>query len=332
MKNFTRYACLAVAVVLMAVSLTWRTASAAGPYKVILAQNSFDPSSGVTMVAKAKGFFAKEGLDVHVINLTAGKLALDAVLGKAADFGTVAETPLMYAGLAGQPVAIIATTETSYSDVKLIARADHGINRVEDLRGKTIATAIGTNAEFFVTELLKHHGLKTTDVRLINLRPQDMASALVRGDIAAYAIWEPFVYQGRKLLGAKAKVFKSGRIYLNYFNIAALHGYVNKHPEIVRRFLKALLAAEQYIRNNPSDTIRIIAKTIGMDQKTFTGIRSDFNYRIALEPGLLVTLQKEARWAMDARKASASADPGLLKNMIDPAPLRSLAPKRVTGY
>lgn len=331
-KTITRPIWLGVIVMLLALSLVGRNADASALYKVVLAQNSFDPSSGITMVAEAKGFFAKEGLDVHMINLTAGKLALDAVLGKAADFGTVAETPLMYAGLAKQPIAIIATTETSYSDVKLIARTDHGIRRIKDLRGKKIATAIGTNAQFFVTELLRRHGLKTSDVHLINLRPQDMAFALARGDIDAYAIWEPFVYRGRKLLGSKATVFKTGKIYLNYFNIVALRPYVNKNPEIVQRFLKALLAAEQYIRKNPSETTRIIARTIGMDQKSFATIRSDFNYHVSLNPGLLALLQKEARWAIASRKAPAAADVAALKRSVDPGPLRSLRSTRVTGY
>lgn len=300
--------------------------------KITLAQN-LSPISGVTIVAKAQGFFEKEGLDVEVRNLTSGKLALDAVLGGAADFGTVAETPLMRAGLANQPVAIIATMESSDNDVKLIVRTDRGINSIKDLKGKKIATFVGTSAQFFLVKALETQGLTSTDLSLLNLRPEDMSTALYRGDIDGYAIWEPNVYKGKTLLGAKAKIIPTKDIYVETFNIAVMKQYLKKNPDVVHHFLKAILDAEAYIKAHPVEAGALISKATGMDVKLFSEIRPDFHYRVALEPSLLQYINEEAQWDISTGKAKPGSDyKSLLKEMIVADPLRSLAPDRIVGY
>lgn len=288
---------------------------------VVLAQNSFDPSSGVTMIAAKMGFFRKAGLNVRLINLTAGKLALNAVLAGAADFATVAETPLVHAGLSGQKVVIVATTETSYDDVRLIARSY--IQRVQDLRGKKVATAIGTNADYFLSLMLKRHGLAPDEVRIDNMSPQDMPVALANNSIAAYAVWEPFVYRGRVLLGDKAKTFHNGHMYLNYFNIGALSHYVSRHNRTVRRFIVALIYAARFINKHPRESSAIIARTIGMRPASFNHIWPDFHYKVSLEPALLQLLKKEAAWAIRSRTAPRNADVAVLEGMIVPGPFHA---------
>ena len=61
----------------------------AATYKATLAQN-MSPISGVTIVAKEKGFFEKNGLDISVSGFTSGKQCLNAVLGGAAEIATTA--------------------------------------------------------------------------------------------------------------------------------------------------------------------------------------------------------------------------------------------------
>lgn len=297
---------------------------------ITLAQNSFDPSAGVTMIANSKGYFTKEGLDVQVVNLTAGKLALNAVIGGAADFGTVAETPLVHAGLAGIPVVIIATTETSYKDVRLLAKSS--INHFHELAGKKIGTAIGTNAEYFLTVMLKHHDMTQSEIHLVNLSPQNMPIALETGDVDAYAVWEPFIYRGQRLLGTKAKVFSSGHIYLNYFTITALRNYVKTHPVVVKRFIIALIDAQKFIQKHPHQAEAIISRKIGMRIYSFNHIWPYFHYRVALDYGLVRLLQKEGKWAIQSGTASSTANVEALDKMIVTSPLHLIDPRLVTGF
>ncbi|WP_245327070.1 ABC transporter substrate-binding protein, partial [Bradyrhizobium sacchari] len=78
------------AVFVLSASLLFATlgrATADEVLKVRLAQN-LGPISGLTIVANAKGIFAKQGLDISVSNFTSGKQCLDTVLGGGADIAT----------------------------------------------------------------------------------------------------------------------------------------------------------------------------------------------------------------------------------------------------
>lgn len=82
--------------------------------KARLAQN-LSPISGVTIIAKQKGFFDKYELDITVSNFTSGKQCLDTVAGAAADIATTAEAPTTASAMAKQPIAFLARME--YSDL-----------------------------------------------------------------------------------------------------------------------------------------------------------------------------------------------------------------------
>lgn len=162
--------------------------------KTRLAQN-LSPISGIAIVAKAKGFFDKEGLDVEVSNFTSGKQALGTVIGGGADIATTAEAPVTAAAMSGQPIAFVAGME--YSDVKTLASTASRVKTRADLRGKKIAYTAGTGSEVYTAQLLKSAGLTAKDVTLINLRPQEMLPALASGGIDAFDTWEPMSPMGK---------------------------------------------------------------------------------------------------------------------------------------
>jgi aliphatic sulfonates family ABC transporter substrate-binding protein len=300
--------------------------------RIVLFQN-LSPISGVTIVAKAKGFFDAHNLDVEVRNVTSGKLALDALIGGSAELATVAETPIMRAGLAGQEVAMVATMEASDNDVQLLTREDAGIKSVADLKGKKIATAIGTSAEYMVVTALASKGLKPSDATIINLRPQDMATALERGDVDAYAIWQPHTYNGRRLLEGKAAYLDTKGIYVETFNIVGMRAYVQKNPKLVQEFLKALLDAEAFMRSNRDESTKIVADALQMDVPTMAAIWSNFDYRLGLNADILELFKKEAEWDVSSGKPVSVSDVNAtLRSLVIVDHLKAVAPDRVVGF
>ena len=169
--------------------------------KARLAQN-LGPISGLIIIAKAKGLFEKQGLDISVANFTSGKQCLDTVIGGGADIATTAEAPVTAAAMANQPIAFVAGME--YSDLKTMTAAKAGIKTKADLRGKKIGFTAGTGSEVYTSTLLKAAGLTPADVTLVNLRPQEMLPAMAAGSIDAFDTWEPHVANARKALGENA--------------------------------------------------------------------------------------------------------------------------------
>jgi ABC-type nitrate/sulfonate/bicarbonate transport system substrate-binding protein len=295
--------------------------------KVKLAQNQA-PISGVSIVADRKGFFAKNGLEVEVINFTTGKQCLDTVMGGAADIATTAEAPTTAAAMSGQKIAFLARTEYSY--IKTLTATAAGISKLADLKGKRIAFSAGTGGEVYTAELLKKAGLSKDDVTLVNLRPQDMVAALSSGSIDAYNTWEPHISNGIRALGAKAAPLDTKGVYAETFNIVLMQDYLQKKPEVVKGFLKSLVEAEAWIKANPDEAIKIVAEFVKMPLDDLKPIWQDYVYQVALDAQVLDVLNAHASW----RLASGNHPPGAVMpdwhTVIFPGPLKSIAPDRVT--
>jgi ABC-type nitrate/sulfonate/bicarbonate transport system substrate-binding protein len=298
------------------------------PAKLILAENQF-PQSAATIVAYRKGYFRDHGLDVDVRRFPSGKLALDAVLGGGANFATVAETPVVFAGFAKLPAVILATISYSSDSCKVAARKDLGVSKPSDLKGKRVATAVGTSAEFFMEAFLKGNGLSRSDVQVVTLKPEDMPAALSRGDIAAFFIWEPYIYLAEKILGDRLMVFSGQKFYTETFNLATTKEYAGQNPEVVKKVLEALIDAENYIRSQPTDAVATVADQIGMDQEVLQKIWPAYHVGIVLDQFLIKEMQEEADWAVRSQKVRAGSSIPDFYKMIDPEPLRRIKPEAV---
>jgi ABC-type nitrate/sulfonate/bicarbonate transport system substrate-binding protein len=300
---------------------------AAAAEKLKLAQNQA-PISGVSIVADRKGFFSRNDLDVEVVNFTTGKQCLDTVMGGGADIATTAEAPTTAAAMSGQKIAFLARTE--YSFIKTLTATSARIKTLPDLKGKRIAFTAGTGGEVYTMELLKKAGLGKDDVTLVNLRPQDMVAALASSSIDAYGTWEPHIANGVKALGDKATPLDTKGVYAETFNIVVMQDYLQKKPEVVRSFLKSLVEAEAWIKANPDQAIKVVAEFVKMPMDDLKPLWADFVYQVALDGQTLDVLTAHARW----RLASGNHPPGAVmpdwRAVIFPAPLKSVAPDKVT--
>tara|TARA_R110001592_G_scaffold129761_5_gene342491 strand:+ start:7407 stop:8390 length:984 start_codon:yes stop_codon:yes gene_type:complete len=299
----------------------------AAKFKATLAQN-MSPISGVTIVAKDKGFFEKHGLDISVSGFTSGKQCLNAVLGGAAEIATTAEAPTTAAAMSKQPIAFLARME--YSDLKTLTAAGSGIKSLADLKGKKIAFTAGTGSEVYTVALLKKAGLSKADVKLTNLRPQDMLPALSAGDIDAYNTWEPHVSNGVKAMGAKVAELDTKGIYAETFNIVVMKSYLKDNPELISAFLKALIDAEAWMKANPEEAIATVAKVAGMKADALAAIWKDYVYNVVLDQKQLDVLTAHAAWRLESGNHPPGATMPDFSKVIVPGPLKAVAPDRVT--
>lgn len=305
------------------------TVASAELLKTRLAQN-LAPISGITIIAKAKGFFEKAGLDVTVSNFTSGKQALDTVIGGGADIATTAEAPVTAAAMAGQPIAFVAGME--YSDVKTLARTASGIKSPADLKGKKIAYTAGTGSEVYTSELLKAGGLTAKDVTLINLKPQEMLPALAAGSIDGFNTWEPHISNGRKAMGSDVVALDTKGIYSETFNIVVMQDYLKSNPQIVEKFLSALVESEAWMKANTDEAATLIAKAVGMSPDDLKALWNDYVFHVAIGEKQVRALKTHAQWRLDTK----NHPPGVtgvpdFALVIFPEPLRKLDPARV-GY
>ena len=258
-------------------------------------------AAAICYLASLKNYFNEEGLDVDEKLFSSGRDALEVLLAEQAQFQSVSETPVVHAIIQGNDIVTIATV-SEHHEARVIARVDHGINNPWDLKGKKVATAAGTNSDYFMYEFLKKYHLETTDVQITNMKAPDMRFALLKGDIDAYFAWEPQIYYAKKELGSKAIVFPPGDLYNGRHTVNMNRAYAEKNPEIVRKIIRALLKAELFIKNNPAEAKKLVGKKLRIDSSDIDVLWKEIIFKVELDKNLPMLFEKIGRWSAIVNK------------------------------
>ena len=319
---------LVLAALLLAAGCGQRALESSGPPEPLTLAYAALPQATLVLVAFEKGFFAQEGLAVTPQAHPFGKPALGAVLSGEADLATVAETPVMLALLSGREICVSAVIETSSRNTALVARKDLGIAHARDLKGKTVGVAKGSNGEYFLDSFLMAQGLGQGDITLTNMTPAQMQAALLAGSIAAAAIWNPTLTLSQQALGGRGVIFYGEELHTESFCVAGSREFTRKHPAAMRRVIRALLRAEEFVRLHPEESLTLVARLIQTDPAALRTVWKDFRFKVALDQSLLVTLEDETRWAIKSRLVQTQAMPNFLE-FIDAEALSAVRPGRV---
>lgn len=287
------------------------------------------PTSGPVYVAQARGIFKADHLNTTVVPFTSGRLALDALLAGKTQVALVAETPLALAAFQSPRIRIIGTM--TRSPHKLVVRPQANVRVPRDLKGKTVSALQGSAGQYWMHAYLRKNGLSDTDVRYVNLQPADMVSALVGGNIDAFFAWEPYPYLAQKQAGGSLQVTPSTGIYTQLFNIAVTEEFARSNAPAVDALLRSILQAEEFMRTNRAEAVRIVAKDSSMDPATLDGIWNDHLFQTTLAQDLVDTMNAEAAWAQQSGMVSTGSLPDY-RSYIAADFLKRVAGSRVEGF
>ena len=262
---------------------------------VIIAEGS-QPIGATIYVAYAKGYFAREGLEVTLQPHTSGRDALNAVLQGTADLATTAETPIMHATLSGHELYAIATIATTDKDMAIVARNDNGVVLPADLKGKKIGASAATNGEFFLSTFLVVNGLSMNDIEFVDVQPEEMVDALVNGEVDAVSTWQPHLGRAQEELGAKGTTFDGSGLYTFTWNVAATQDFVHGNRTTVEKILQALNTAAEFMSAEERESQRIVADHLSLDEAQLNRQWALFDFDLTLTQSLLMSLENQAQW------------------------------------
>ncbi len=299
-------------VTILSLSTCKPTPKHTGPPDKITLAYSTAPNAILVHIALAKGFFTEEGLNVTLQPHAFGKLALKAVLDGKADIATMADTPFVFAVMNGAKITALATIQSSNKSEAVVARRDQNITKPTDLKGKNIGVTLGTTADFFIDTLLLANGVTRKQVTLIDMKPDEMAAALDKGTVDAVATFEPTVKQLEKRLGENGIVFFGESIYTEMFCVAGSQEYVQKNPEAIKKFLRALIKAETFTQQHAEEARRLVAAFIDLDKTLLDELWNDITLRVTLDQALLVDFEDQSRWLLKNKFSSGKEMPNYL--------------------
>jgi len=290
---------------------------------------SSTPHAALLHIAAAKGFFKDEGLTVTVVPVSHGKAALDLLDRGQVDVAAAAEVPFVIAVLQGRPFGVAASMLSVSTEMAVVARRDRGINAPADLVGKKIGVTMGTSGEYFLWAFLIRYKLPPEGIQLVDLPPGRLADELSRGTIDAASTWQPVRLGAETSLGAKAVSFTAPAAYTVTHVVIGRNDYWQAHGGTARKLVRALLKAEQFNRSEPEQALAIVAQRLNLDATALRHSWEDLGFRVNLLQSQLVTLEDEARWAMERGQVRAGPVPNFLSHLYLDALLKE-QPDRVT--
>lgn len=164
--HFTKKILAASAVAVAAAGFASAPAHAAEKVNYLLPAPGFLPAFAPWQLAKHKGYYAAEGLEVVFQRSKGGvDVAKQVGVGNAPIGGGIGDTSILVRpnGIPVRSVAVLG----GGSLVQLVARADRGITKVEDLKGKTITVMSYQDTTFFASQgILASRGLTRNDANL----------------------------------------------------------------------------------------------------------------------------------------------------------------------
>ena len=223
---------------------------------------------GTLVILKARGTLDKrladKGIAVKWTEFPFGPPLLEAINVGSIDVGTVGESPPVFAQAAGADLVYVGNEPPAPGAEALLVPKDSPIRSVAELKGKKIAVAKGSNANYLLVKLLENAGLKYSDVEVIYLAPADARAAFESGRVAAWSIWDPFLAAAEKQLSARVLADGKGAVANHQFYLAA-RAFAEKHPEVIHILLEELDKIDQWGKQNPKEVAQFIAPLIGID-------------------------------------------------------------------
>lgn len=158
-------------------------------------------------VASHLGYFSEVGLDVELVPLAGGAAIIQALSTDAIDIGFAnLATIVFYEQMAPRLNRLAGGTrmDNKHSEAGLVVLADSGIERLSDLRGKTIAVNSRRNiVDLAILRAIKNNGLFANDIKLVELPFKDMETALRSKRIDVAPLPEPLLSIALKMGGVR---------------------------------------------------------------------------------------------------------------------------------
>lgn len=258
MRTGTEIRVAIVAAGLVSLALLAGTASAQAP-KVKVGRTTGASGFHIpTYVAMERGLFKAEGLDAEFVSMTGGEL-VRAGIAKEIDFVPIPGGS-SEAMLRGAPLVFLVG-QSLVSQWTLTTAAN--IQKVDDLRGRTIGLGRPGSADYseIVVLLAKFFKMESgKDYKVINFRGEpERIAAMISGSIQAAALSFPHAARAE---GEGLKILVRAGDYLPRLGgtVTTHRDNVRDRRDVMKRFIRAMSKAADYIRTEKAGTVEVIQK------------------------------------------------------------------------
>jgi putative hydroxymethylpyrimidine transport system substrate-binding protein len=253
-----------------------------------------NPDHAPLIVAREKGFFADEGLEVALAAPADPNDPPKLVAAGKADVGISYQPQLHLQVAEGIPVVRIGTLVATPL-VTMMAMPQGGIGSLADLKGKRIGYSVAFYRDTVLPAMLAHGGLSLDDVETVAISFA-LSQALIAGRVeATIGAFRNFEINQMELVGEPGRpFFPEDHGVPPYDELIFIASEEKLGDPRLRRFLNALETAVQYLVNHPEESWRaFVAAHPDLDTELNRRAWRDTLPRFALRPAALDTVRYE---------------------------------------
>ena len=279
-------------------------------------------------IAEAQDFFAQNGLQVTIReDYDSGATATAGMLNGEADVATASEFVAVRQILNRKDLVNFGTI-TKYENTFIAWLTDSGIKTLRDLKGKKVGVTLKTISEFYLGRTFGLNGLNLEQVILVDVKAADAERAIAKGEVDAVVTWEPWVTRIGQRLGKAVVIRELQSSQQAYWNLVSTGNWAKKHPDILKRLMKSMSLAEDYLARHPEEARAIVRKRMKFDDAFMEKAWPRYQFSLSLDQSLLAAMEDEARWMISNNMTTEKKVPDLA-NYIYFDGLKAIKPEAV---
>lgn len=216
------------------------------------------PGWYVWYLVQDKGFFKKHNVDVDLVWFPVYSDSLQAMNTGKIDGNSQALSDTLAPLSKGIDQRIVLVNDNSAGGDGIVVKPQY--KSIKDLKGKKVVTELGTLEHLLLLTALEKNGMTEKDVDFSNMTVNDAGPAFIAGNLDAAVLWEPFLSKAIAE-GKGVKIFSSKETPGLIPDLLVMNGnVVDTRKEDVKNIIAAWYDALEYWKNNPEESITIMAK------------------------------------------------------------------------
>ena len=280
-------------------------------------------------VAQAEGYFAKEGLNVKVDNLSSGVPVVQGVVGGSLDIGASSIEPVVDAASAGAPIQIVGAYANKLTVDMVTPKT---IASPAQLRGQRLGIQqVGAFREVMTRMVIEGEGLTTSDVTYVPSSSSAYISELLAGEIQSGVLQEEQTLTALKKDASLHVLVNYEQADPNYFygTYVVSKSWLAGNQATLEKFLTAITMAHRFMYSNEAATVSIVAKNTGDTTATISKAYSVLLTQEGVFPlnsGLDLTRISDTIATMKKYKILAGAEPSV-SSLVNTGPVSAVVSK-----
>jgi ABC-type nitrate/sulfonate/bicarbonate transport system substrate-binding protein len=284
-----------------------------------------DPTLSQFYVGVEAGIFKKHGLDVEVKLFGSASASTPSLIPGDIQASLTSVPAGAIAHARAPKIVLVAMTDiaTNYFG----AVAETRLKSLADLRGQKVGVAIGSSSELFAIQALERVGMTLKDVQVVNVEPPEMLAAMLRKDISAFFVWEPWLTRAKMAMKGASHILPGSEFYFIHNHLVLDREWIEKNRDMAMRFMRAFKESGEFLMQKRDEAAPMVARFLKLDVELVKELLPKCNFMLVLDEVTMQFMKKEVDALIASKRINGPFD---YKGYVYPNLLREIDAKAVS--